>query len=276
MHTPVAGSWIRRFPALAPGGRGAEHTVRLVCFPHAGGAAGAYAGLARVLPPGIELLALQYPGRLDRFRERPLDSIPALADAAFEALRTELTGTFAFFGHSMGSVVAFEVARRFEQGAANGPVRLFASARRAPSAPRREQLHLGDDAALLAELERLGGTEREVLDDPEIMALALPVLRADYRAIETYQSPPDARVDCPLTVLVGDADPVTSPAEAADWAAHSTAGTDLRILPGGHFYLDAQLSRVAALVAGALLPAPGGPALPEGPAEDRSRSESRN
>ncbi|MGG8409551.1 thioesterase II family protein [Streptomyces sp. 12297] len=240
-------SWLRRLTPAAP-----QQPVRLVCFPHAGGSAGWFRPLARALPPGIDVLAVQYPGRQDRRREPLITSVPRLADAAFTALRRELDAPFAFFGHSLGAVVAFEVARRFEQLTPAGPTRLFASARRAPSVVRDETVHLRDDEGLVAEMVRLGGTERAVLDDPELRQLVLPVVRADYRAVETYRATPGARLTCPVSVLVGDADPVTPVADAVPWKAHSTRGTDLHVFPGGHFYLERHTADVASTVAAAL------------------------
>jgi pyochelin biosynthetic protein PchC len=245
MHlgTDNQSSWTRRFvPAH-------DSEVRLLCFPHAGGSAAYFRPLAELLAPRVEALCVQYPGRQDRRREPLLDSVTALADAAFAALRRELDGPFAFFGHSLGAVVAFEVARRFEQLTPQGPVRLFASARRAPSVTRDERVHLLDDTRLIAELNRLGGTAAAVLADPELRALVLPIVRADYRAVETYAPvPANARLTCPVSVFVGEADPVAPVPEARAWQAHTTKGADVRVFDGGHFYLDENTAAVAAAV----------------------------
>ncbi|MCB5168262.1 alpha/beta fold hydrolase [Streptomyces bambusae] len=242
-RTATGESWLRRLTPAGP-----RPTVRLVCFPHAGGSAGWFRPLALALPARIDTVAVQYPGRQDRRSEPFPAGVPELADAAFAALRRELEPPFVFFGHSLGAVVAFEVARRFEQLAPAGPARLFVSARRAPSVVREETVHLRDDAGLVDEMVRLGGTERSVFDDPELRDLVLPVIRADYRAVETYRAAPGARVTCPVSVLVGDRDPVTPVAEAAAWDAHTTRGSDLRVFPGGHFYLDRQVGAVAAAI----------------------------
>ncbi|MFJ9153528.1 thioesterase II family protein [Streptomyces sp. NPDC102270] len=236
-------SWTRRFVATQ------DSELRLVCFPHAGGSAAYFRPLAQSLAPRVETLAVQYPGRQDRRHEPLLDSVPALADAAFAALRRELEGPFAFFGHSLGAIVAFEVARRFEQLTPQGPVRLFASARRAPSVGRDERVHLLDDAGLIAELNTLGGTAAGVLDDPELRALVLPIVRADYRAVETYAPvPAGARLTCPVSVFVGGSDHLAPLPEARAWEGHTTKGADVRLFDGGHFYLDENTGAVAAAV----------------------------
>lgn len=245
-HAHDHDSWIRRFAPTA------QSTAQLVCFPHAGGSAGYFRLLAHALAPGIDTLAIQYPGRQDRHGERLLDSVSELADASFAVLRHRLEPPFAFFGHSLGAVVAFEVARRFEQQTPHGPVRLFASSRRAPSVVREGKVHLRDDDGLVAEILRLGGTDRSVLEDPELRQLILPVVRADYRAIETYTAPPGARLTCPVSVFAGASDPVTSAADVTAWEAHTTKGTDAQVFDGGHFYLDQHVPEVASAIVGAL------------------------
>ncbi|GAA3185770.1 MULTISPECIES: thioesterase II family protein [Streptomyces] len=245
LRTAPTGPWLRRLGAAA------DDAVPLVCFPHAGGSAGSYLALSKRLAPHVATWAVQYPGRQERHREAPFTEVTALADAAFAALRPYLSAPYAFFGHSMGAVVAFEVARRCETAGA-GPVRLFASGRRAPSVPHRGATGWRDDDALVAELERLGGTAPGVLADPELRALVLPALRADYRAVEGYVCAAGATVGCPLTVLCGDADPVFAVSEAGAWRPHTTGAFDVSVHPGGHFYLDPQAAGVAAVVTAAL------------------------
>ncbi|WP_217554347.1 thioesterase II family protein [Streptomyces sp. GbtcB6] len=255
MPTENTSDWLRRFTPLS------GSSATLVCFPHAGGAASSFVPLSRALAPEVEVVAVQYPGRQDRRQDPPAESIEELADAVFGALGPELPRDCAFFGHSMGAVVAFEVARRYERRPDTaGPVRLFASARRAPSLRRDDRVHLRGDAGIIAELRRLSGTDQALLADEELMAMLLPALRADYRAIETYRlAPQDARIGCPITVLVGDADPVATIEDATAWRAHSTSDVDVRVLPGGHFYLDGQSDAVAREIRGALTPFPAGP-----------------
>lgn len=236
------GRWIRSF-AIGGG------AMRLVCFPHAGGAASYFFPYARAFGPDIDVLPLQYPGRQDRRREGFIDSIAELADRISVALLTGVPAPFAFFGHSMGAVLAFEVARRLRDGSAGEPVALFLSGRRAPDRRRAEDdVHRRSDEGLLAELRRVAGTDPRVLADPEQRAALLPVTRNDYRAIETYRYAPGPPLDVPITVLVGDADPTTTVDEAAGWQAYTTASFDLRVFPGGHFYLDSARSAVAGTI----------------------------
>ncbi|MFE6748459.1 thioesterase II family protein [Kitasatospora purpeofusca] len=223
--------WFRRFHPFdtAP--------VRVVMFPHAGGSAGFFRDWSAELSPYADVLAAQYPGRLDRIDERALDSLSELADRVYAALRPWADRPLVLFGHSMGAAIAFEVTRRFERDKVAGPVRLLASGSRAPSEPRDSAVHLLPDEGLLAELARLGGTDERLLADPELREMILPSLRGDYTAIETYVAEPEDTVQVPVTSLTGDNDPRVTLDQAGDWAAHTTGGFELKVFPGGHFYL---------------------------------------
>ncbi|MEV5719325.1 alpha/beta fold hydrolase [Amycolatopsis mediterranei] len=240
-----ASEWVRRFhPAPSA-------SARLVCFPHAGGSASYFHPVSAALAPAVEVLAVQYPGRQDRHTETPVDDLFVLADRLAEVLAPETTGRVAFFGHSMGASLAFEVARRLE---ARGTklLTLFVSGRRGPSAPGDERIHEKDDEALLAEVKRLGGTDTAVLDDEDIRDLVLPALRSDYKAAELYHYRPGPDVGCPIVALVGDQDPKVTEAEARQWAERTSAGFELKTYPGGHFYLNDHAAAIIRLIAGRL------------------------
>lgn len=226
--------WVRLFhPAPAP-------KARVVCFPHAGGSATFFHPVSGALHPDIEVLAIQYPGRQDRRAEDPIADIATLADRVFDALLPQLAREPrpAFFGHSMGATVAFEVALRMRrEGLA--PSVLIASGRRAPSRRRTEDVHLRDDQGLVAEIRNLSGTDTRLLDDEEMLRAILPAVRADYRAIERYVGDPDAVVDCPVEVFVGDTDEQVTLEEAHAWRRHTTGDFTVHVFQGGHFYLTA-------------------------------------
>ena len=237
-----ASEWVRRFhPAPAA-------AARLVCFPHAGGAASYFHPVSAALAPSVEVLAVQYPGRQDRYGEPPVDDLFVLADRLADVLPGVLRGPVAFFGHSMGASLAFEVARRLEARGTRLHT-LFVSGRRAPSGPLGDRVHLESDDELLAEVKRLGGTDTSVLDDPDIRGMVLPALRSDYRAAELYHYRPGPDVGCPIVALLGDHDPKVSEAEASGWAERTSAGFELKTYPGGHFYLKDHAAAVTALIA---------------------------
>lgn len=235
--TATTGAWVRRFHP-APD---APH--RLICFPHAGGAASFYFPVSRAMSPGVDVLAIQYPGRQDRRGEPCVNSIPALADALVDEVRPWFDRPVTFFGHSMGASLAFELASRLE---AEGHVLhgLFASGRRAPSTVRDERVHLRDDEGLIADITRLSGTDTQVLGDPEILRMILPAVRADYRAAETYRWTPGPRLSCPVFALTGDTDPQVTLEEARAWGEHTTGAFTLQAFPGGHFFLNSQAAQV--------------------------------
>ncbi|MGW6919348.1 thioesterase II family protein [Kitasatospora sp. NPDC054939] len=244
----TADRWYRRFHArdTAP--------VRLVCFPHAGGTAGWYHPLSAALSPYSDVLAAQYPGRQDRYAEPGITSLDLLADRLYRTLQPYADRPLVLFGHSMGASLAFEVARRFEADdrphRAGGPVHLVLSGRGAPSLDRDEpKEHMLSDGALLERVTDLGGTDPRLLAEPELRELILVSLRSDYTAVDTYRAAPGARVGVPVTALTGDADPRVTPDEAAGWAAHTDASFDLRVFPGGHFYLADRMREVADVIA---------------------------
>jgi len=247
MASPAADGdlWIRRFHH-APGS-----AIRLVCLPHAGGSASYYFSMSQELAPGIEVLAVQYPGRQDRRREPLIGNAADLADQISAALVPIAGQPFAFFGHSMGAILAFEVAQRLRTQLGVSPQRLFVSGRRAPSRARKGNVHQRDDAGLLAELNRLGGTDKRLLNDPEMLPAILAVSRNDYKVAETYAWVPGEPLACPVTALMGSADPQATVEEAEAWREHTTGPFDLRVFPGGHFYLDqARAEVLKAIVAG--------------------------
>ncbi|MEU8700914.1 alpha/beta fold hydrolase [Streptomyces sp. NPDC048680] len=233
--------WMRNFHPAKPG------APRLLCLPHAGGSASFYFPVSAALAPGVEVLAVQYPGRQDRRLDPSADSIEALADELFRVLDPQDDTPLALFGHSMGSVVGFELARRLE-AAGRPPAVFFASGRRGPSRVRTEFVHRRDDAGLIEEMKKLNGTDLALLDDREMLDLIMPVLRADYRLVETYERGPGPRLSCPVVAMTGDADPRVTIDEARGWAEETSGAFELLVHPGGHFYLTSQHRAVNAQI----------------------------
>lgn len=234
-------TWFRRFrPSPAA-------TARLVCLPHAGGSASFFLPVATALSPAVDVVAVQYPGRQDRRTEQPLTDVHALADRIHGILLRQPPLPVTLFGHSLGACIAFETIRRLD-ASDRTPVQLFASGRRAPSAHRDESVHLRDDDGIIAEVRRLNGTASSILGNDELMRAALPALRADFQAVETYRCSPRVTIDCPVTVLIGDADPKTTIAEANAWAGHTTSTCTTHVFHGGHFFLTAHVAEITSLL----------------------------
>lgn len=243
MSTAETNSWIAgRRPS--PGA-----AVRLFCFPYAGGGASVFGTWAAALPAAVEVCPVQYPGRGSRIAEAPFRTIDSLARAALPALAPLLDRPFAFFGHSMGALVAFELARLL---AAEGrsPAQLFVSAHRAPQLPDPDEpLHQLPDAELVERLRELNGTPPEVLAHAELLQLLLPLLRADFEACETYQYAPGAPLPCPISAFGGLRDPHVSREMLDAWGAQTSDGLTVRMFPGDHFFLNGDRQLLLASVA---------------------------
>lgn len=235
--TPGDSPWFRNFRP-AP-----DAPARLVCLPHAGGSASFFFPVAQALSPRLEVLAVQYPGRQDRLREPALSGIEALAERIVEELGPWTDRPYALFGHSMGSIVAFEAARRL-QDAGRGPVELFVSGRRAPALDHDGDRQPRTDSEVLAEIRSLNGTGAGLLDDEETLRMILPALRADYGAVRNYRYHPGPALECPITAFTGDRDPKAEVAGVQAWHRHTRSAFELNVLPGGHFFLVERAAEV--------------------------------
>ncbi len=220
----------------------AQPRLRLVCLPYAGGAASLYRAWPTRLAPEIDVCPVELPGRGVRQAERPVPDMAALCDSLIPAIEPLLDGTpLALFGHSMGARIAFELAHRLD----GRITRLFASGSAAPGVrPRYGAAADARPSAQLSEadfkqrLRELGGTPTEILDDDELMARVLPVVRGDFVLLERYHVDPSTRVSCPITVFSGRADRNASPASAPAWAPRTTSTCRIVEVDAGHFFLD--------------------------------------
>lgn len=215
-----------------------EAHLRLFCLPYAGGSALIYRGWPQKLPPGVEVCAVQLPGRGHRMKEPPFRSVAELVPVLAEALRPYLDKPFALFGHSMGALVSIEMARHLRRHAGLAPQHLFVSGRSAPQLGKKgENLYDLPDDELVEHLRRLNGTPREALEHPELMQLMLPLLRADFSVCDTYLHADEPPLGCPVTAFGGLGDANVPRADLEAWAAQTTGPFSLRMLPGGHFFL---------------------------------------
>ncbi|MEE1803258.1 thioesterase II family protein [Streptomyces sp. NPDC101062] len=225
--------------AWLPFGEAPPSGPRLFCFPNAGAGAASFATWRGLAPAGMTVCPVQPPGRAERFRETPYDRLDTLLDGLTEALRTQFTGVYALYGHSVGALVAFELARRLRRAGARPPVHLFVSGRAAPQLPDgRKQLRDLPTGELLDEVAAMGGTPPEVLREESLMAALLPLLRADFAVNETYAYREEPPLDLPLTVFGGRDDPRAREAELLAWESLTTADFDIRLFPGGHFFIN--------------------------------------
>ncbi|GHD52914.1 thioesterase [Thalassobaculum fulvum] len=215
-----------------------QAAVRLFCFPHAGGAASSYFHWPAALD-GVDVLAVQPPGREGRIAEPPVADMATLLERLVAAVEPYLDRRFAFFGHSMGALVAFELARELRRRGLPAPERLYVSGRRSPTVPTAEApLHVLPDDELVAELNRrFGGLPAAILAEPELMALFLPVIRADLTVLERHGFATEPPLAVPITAF-GGVDDARATADGLEaWEELTTGGFAMRRFPGGHFYL---------------------------------------
>lgn len=230
----------RRNPWIAHARPNPRARLRLFCFPYAGGSAAVYRGWGELLPPDVEVLPVELPGRASRFREPPFRRLDELVEKVAEALSSELDRPYAFFGHSMGALISFELARRLRELGAEGPLWVFVSARRAPHFPSDDDpVHALPEPEFLDKLRELNGTPEEVLQHPELMQMMIPLLRADFEVNETYELEPGEPLACPVSALGGLGDEEVTREHLEGWRQYTRAGFSLRMFPGDHFYLEA-------------------------------------
>jgi medium-chain acyl-[acyl-carrier-protein] hydrolase len=229
--------WLREMPGSA--GR-----LRLVCFPHAGAGTSAYRGWAERLAPAVRVSAVRLPGREDRIREPRYRRIEPLLDALLPVLEGALRGPFAFFGHSMGALIAYEAARRLRTGSAARPVHLFLSGLAAPQMPDR-RVHIArlpeDD--FISAVRRLNGFPASVARNPDLMRLFAPALRDDIGLCESHVHAPGPPLGCPISVFGGTQDDIWQ-SDLKQWRVQTSATFRMRMLPGDHLFVIAQRERV--------------------------------
>jgi medium-chain acyl-[acyl-carrier-protein] hydrolase len=212
--------------------------LRLFCFPYAGGAASLFRNWSESVPTDIDVCAVQFPGRGSRLLEPPFTRLPPLVEALEQALHPLFDKPFALFGHSLGALVSFELARRLGARYRIRPVRLIVSAAPAPQIPRRG-LPIRDlsESELSAELRRLNGTPGELLNHKELMDIALPLVRADLGLYQNYLYSSELPLACPISAYHGINDENVKRCDLEKWRDQTTGSFSIRSFPGDHFFL---------------------------------------
>ncbi len=230
----MAKSWVYR---PCPNDRA---SVRLFCIPSAGRGASMYRTWGSLLHRDVEVCGVQLPGREALFGEPLVDSLLSLVQQMATELERYFDRPYAFFGHSMGAWLAFELARHIRRTAKELPLHLFLSGRRAPQLPERRRLlhELADDELIAAVQRRYGGIPPAVLSEPDLLELTLPILRADLKALETYEYLLESPISCPITCLGGLQDEQVARSDLESWGRQTEKAFSIHMLEGDHFYLE--------------------------------------
>lgn len=236
--------WVRT-PRAIP-----QAVARLFCLPFGGGGASTFREWPNDLWPHLEVSPIQLPGRETRWREPMIADMPALIPPLAEALLPLLDRPFAIFGHSMGAVIGFELARYLRRQGLPGPLHLFMSARRGPHVPdRRPPLHALPEADLIEQLcQRYHGIPRAILENAELIRIFVPIFRADLHLTETYVYTPEPPLDCPISAFGGLADGEITREDLLAWADQTSGCFTLRMVAGGHFFLQEARPRLLAAI----------------------------
>lgn len=226
------GSWIAYRKAKPKAKR------RIFCFPYAGSGASAFRAWDKFLPDKVELCPIQLPGRETRASESAYTRIEPLIDALSRELKPVLDIPYVLFGYSMGALIAFDLARRFNAEAVPGPLHLFLAARRGPRLedpyPRTENL---DENEFVSLLRTIGGTPKAILENPEILQIVLPTLRADFALCENYKYREGTILDCPFTVFGGTTDVKATADTLAAWGPETRSSCSVKMFSGDHFFI---------------------------------------
>ncbi len=233
------------FPQPVP-----EAKLRLFCFPYAGRGAGIFRNWQRELPDTIEICAVQLPGREERLREPLFSRFSPLINTLSQVLLPHLERPFAFFGHSLGALICFELARELRRQKASLPQKLIVSGRRAPQIPDSDSPESQlPEPEFIERLRLYNGTPAEVLQNPELLAIYLPILRADLAVIETYTYVTEKPLNCSLFCYGGINDPETTRNELVSWKEHTQKDFRIRMFPGNHFFLNQERKLVLQYIA---------------------------
>lgn len=224
--------------------RPAVRKLRLLCFPYAGGSVALYHTWHHDLPAAVQVCPIEFPGRGSRIGEPPLKELGLLVQSLLDLVLPHLDGPFALFGHSMGALVSFELARALKK-IGKQPLHIFVSGRRAPQIPPTERRTFDlPHHQFVDSLRKLNGTPQELFQHSELMEIMIPILRADFEACQTYSYLDGPPLNSPITVLAGMQDEEAKTEYIEGWRRQTTSRFTSRVFPGDHFFLRSAKSLV--------------------------------
>ncbi|HEX3030074.1 MAG TPA: thioesterase domain-containing protein [Clostridia bacterium] len=229
--------------------------MKLFCFPYAGGSASIYYPFKNYLDKTIELYPVELAGRGKRCSEPMPNTMDEMVWDVFEAIKDEIAASrYAFFGYSMGSVIAYELCLKIKKYGLKGPEHVFVAARGAPNVVRHaEQIHNLNNTEFLEKIKKTGGTPKEFFDNTELVDFYLPVLKGDYKVIEEYETVlKTTRIDCDITVLDGTEDNIPGDNMTA-WKELTNKKSIFYQFEGDHFFIKKQTKQIVDIINRSLL-----------------------
>ena len=243
--------------------------LRLFCFPYSGASPHVFYPWLDEFPDEIEIAPIQLPGYGARVYEPPRDDLPALISSLCRALVPHISGPFAFFGHSLGALVCYEVARELRRSGHPVPCRIFAAGRQAPHiATKFASVRELSRSEFVEVLRRFQGTPETLLRNPEMLDLFLPVIRAGFLLNESYIYRDEPPLACAISTFGGLDDDWVEQGDLLAWAQHTAGPFSARLFPGNHFFIHSAQSPIIGAICDDLLPAPRLQAAPNSEATD--------
>jgi len=219
----------------------ASANLHLYCFPYAGGSSNIFRRWPLYVPPKVKVIPVELPGHGKRLTEEPITDLAHIVEEMGVSIGEELRAPFAFYGHSMGALLAFELTRYLGHHALPLPRHLFVSAHLAPhNSSDREVIYDLPENDFVRRIRDMNGTPAEVLENKELRDLFLPLLRADFRVCETYSYLDHPTLDIPITAFCGEDDADVTPSGMQEWRNHTLESFQLQIVPGGHFFIHSE------------------------------------
>lgn len=222
--------------------------VTLFCIPYAGGSAVIYSKWKKYIDDCIEIVPIELAGRGKRFSEDQYDNIADAVDDVYEAIKNKIKGPYALFGHSMGSIIAYELAQKIKNSDIPNPQYIFVSGRKPPHIERDEKIvHKLPDDEFIKEILDMGGTQKEIFENNELLELFLPIIRKDFRIVENYKYVNKSSLDIDMIVLYGDEEKIQHN-EAKQWSIHTNKSCKIFKIEGNHFFINHSSKEVVDII----------------------------
>lgn len=223
--------------------------IKLFCFPHLGGSAAIYYQWRSLFPTSIEICPVELAGRGERNEEPFYQNFQELVSDVSEQIIHTSSEAYALFGHSMGTLIAYETTYYLMNRGIDPPIHIFFSGRNTPDIKNDMFINCMNDETFIEKLNQLGGIPSAIFDYPELVDMVLPVLKADYRVMNTYGfTLQKQKIKSNITVVAGDNDLSITYEDMRKWRLITEGDCSMHFIPGGHFYMENNLNALVGLI----------------------------